>query len=147
MTSWSTFVLIQHFPYTEHPTYNVWECHHPLTSTDTGPLVDIGSVFTLQPFTCVTGVHFRTDLPFLTGTHQAADAVIQDQGHPGETHGGFLRALASPRTHLGPGKCKHLGGKENEPLAYMLLSLFLSKERINQYDSFLTTGIKYYIKK
>ncbi len=73
----------------------------PLTGTDASPLVDVGCVFTLQPFTCVTGVHFRADLPFLAGTHQAADAVIQDQGHPRGAHGGLLRALASPRTHLG----------------------------------------------
>lgn len=73
-----------------------------LTGTDACPPVDVGGVFTLQSFPCVTGVHVRADLPFLTGAHQAAGAVIQDQRHPRETHGGLLRALASPRTRLGP---------------------------------------------
>lgn len=85
-----------------------------LTCTDTSPLVDVSCVVTLQPFTCVTGVHFRAGLSFLTGTHQAAGTVVQDQGHPRETHGGLLRALASPWTRLGPDYCKQLGGKENE---------------------------------
>lgn len=94
--------------------HSVQECPGPLTHTDASPLVDVGFVFTPQPFACVTGVHFRADLPFLTGTHQAAGAVIQDEGHPRETHRGLLRALASPRTHLGPGHCEHLGKKINK---------------------------------
>lgn len=86
----------------------------PMSGADPSPLVDVGRVFTLQPFTRVTGVHFRADLSFLTGTHQAAGAVVQDQGHPGETHGGLGRALASTGTHLGPCQCKHLCCEEEE---------------------------------
>lgn len=78
-------------------------CHCPLTSTDARPSVDIHRVVTLQTSLCVTGVQVGADLPLLPGTHQAADAVVQDQGHPRGAHGWLLGALASPRTHLGPG--------------------------------------------
>lgn len=105
-----------------------------LTQTDASPLADVYPVFTLQPFTCVTGVHFRAHLTFLTGTHQAAGAVIQDQGHPGETHGGLLWALASARTPLGPGKCKHLGGNENESV--LSFSLNQSIYHDNTYNTY-----------
>ena len=122
--SGSTFVLTEHLPYTRLLANTVFaiECPGPLTSTDSSPLVDTGGVFTLQPFPCVTGVHVRAHLPFLTGTHQAAGAVIQDQRHPGETHGGLLRALASPRTRLGPDQREHLW-ERNESVFYMLLKV------------------------
>lgn len=74
-----------------------------LTNTDARPLVDVCGVFTPQPFTRVAGIHVRTWLPSLTGAHQAAGAVIQDQGHPGGTQWGLIRALTSTRTDLGPG--------------------------------------------
>lgn len=124
-----TYYKLNHLLFTRSTTDNrmnraSWIILHnivsgcPLTGTDTGPPVDLGGVFTLQPLPCVAGVHFRADLPFLTGTHQAADAVIQDQRHPWETHGGLLRALASPRAHLGADYCKHLGGRQNELVFY-----------------------------
>ena len=86
----------------------------PLTCTDADPLVSC--VITLQTFTSVTGVHLRAGLSLLTGAHQAAHTVVQDQGHPRETHGGLLRTQASPRTCLGPDHCKHLSGRESNLL-------------------------------
>lgn len=79
-----------------------------LTNAKAGPLADVCGVVTPQPFPRVAGVHVRARLPPLTGAHQAAGAVIQGQGHPGGTHGGLLRALASTRTDLGPGQSQHL---------------------------------------
>lgn len=60
-----------------------------LTDTDASPPPDVCGVFTPQPFTRVAGIHVRTRLPFLTGAHQAAGAVIQEQGHPGGAHRGL----------------------------------------------------------
>lgn len=74
-----------------------------LTDTDACPLVDVSAVFTLQPFTRLAGVHLGAHLPSLTGAHQTAGTVVQDQGNARVTHRGLFRALASPRTHLGPG--------------------------------------------
>lgn len=110
--------------YNARPQDQVW---WTLTCTDAGPLADVSCVFTLQAFACVAGVHLRANLPFLAGTHQAAGAVVQDQGHPRETHGRLLGTLASPRTHLGAGQSKHLGGKEEETTFNMLLSVSVSQ--------------------
>ena len=119
-------------------------CHGPLTGTDPSSSLDVGAVFTLQPFTSVTGVHFRARLPFLTGTNQTAGAVIQDQGHPRGTDGGLLGALASPRTGLGPGKCKNLCGKDilksvkltksSQPAQYDISKRFLTEKIVIKYS-------------
>lgn len=85
-----------------------------ISSTGTGSLVDVCAVVTLQTFACVTRIHVRAELPSLTGTHQAADTVVQDQRHSGGAHGGLLRALAPSRTRLGPDQCEHLCRKEDK---------------------------------
>lgn len=73
------------------------------TSTDTRPLADVFGVVAPQPFPRVAGAHVRAWLPSLTGAHQAAGAVIQDQGHSRGTHGGLIWTRTSTRTVLGPG--------------------------------------------
>lgn len=74
-----------------------------LTNTDTRPLADVFDVVTPQPFMGVAGAHVRACLPSLTGTHQTAGTVIQDQGHTRGTHGGLIWTLTSTRTVLGAG--------------------------------------------
>lgn len=93
----------------------------PLTHTDAGPLVDIGCVVALQPFTSIARLRLRAHLSFLTGTHQAADTVVQDERHPGGTEGGLPGAVAPLRAHLGPDQCKHLGEGEKPSLSVQLL--------------------------
>lgn len=85
-----------------------------LTNTDSRPLADVFGVVTPQPFTRVAGAHVRARLPPLTGTHQAAGAVVQHQGHTAGTHGGLLWTLTSTRTVLGPGWRQHLKNNTNK---------------------------------
>lgn len=73
------------------------------TNTETRPLADVFGVVTPQPFARVAGAHVRACLPSLTGAHQAAGAVIQDQGHSRGAGGGLVWTLTSTRTVLGPG--------------------------------------------